>query len=335
MMKPAYTKLIRQIFVGAALGCLVSSFAWARAEEERGVSSDYMVEYSLSGLKDSAQQMLDRNNWLSEHIRELQNQNLILQQQLAILEEKKNKLVFFAKNEKDVGLPFVEGDNQDGSLHFMKDLVQWQQEEKNLNDKISQKQNEIDKIKESAKQEEADVKRLEYELNLVDKDLKDPKQQQEWEELLSARRRVEKSLANAHRTLEGLETKATKPQQTLHELEIEQQKLKEKIGQMENNINVSLNEENDIKQDIFKIRNAHAQRINQLNSNVEALQVKINEFTATLSQAQAKLSTKVADLSSPQDDQTTKRNLDTIKQENLALKEEILTLKETLDKLEK
>ena len=132
-----------------------------------------------------------------------------------------------------------------------------------------------------------------------------------------------------------LNGKFVKPEEQLRNLEQEQKNLQQHLGELENELNISFNQENDLRQEILKVRGLHAPKITQLNQDVEQLRLKVKEMEDTISQIHTKISEKRIQLGAAEDaDTDLKKSLELITQENSVLKNEMISLKENLIKIE-
>ncbi len=172
-------------------------------------------------------------------------------------------------------------------------------------------------------------------MGLLDTELKGVGKKDEWHDLIHTKEQSLKRLKNAERNLAQLSGKFVKPEEQLRNLEHEQKNLQQHLGELENELNISFNQENDLRQEILKVRGLHAPRITQLNQDVEQLKLKVKEMEDTVSQIHTKISEKKIQLGAAEHSDTDlKKSLELITQENAALKNEMVSLKENLIKIE-
>ncbi len=325
----------KNILVSALIivGVLSPMISWAQ-HSSRSTDTNYVVEYSLMGLKNSAQQMADRNAWLVSQINQLKEQLPALQQRLSVFEGEKEKLQLLSQdNLSSQTLKKYVTASKGNAL--IKDQAGMNQEQQILEQKINEKESESQTLKESKATLEDDIHKLEYELNLLNVEVKASPKKDDWQDLVRQREQGLKSLRNAQRTLSQLEGQDNKPLVQIKSLEAEQKSLQNRLGQLENDINISFNQDNDVQQQILNVRGQHAQRMTQLNQEVDQLKQKLQEMENTLSQARTKIKEKNISLNTQENaDKDLQQSLNLINQENMALKGEISSLKESLSKIE-
>ena len=326
-------KLLNPIVVLMGL-FLFSEFSLAD-QRSKAADTNYVVEYSFLGLKDSAQHMYDRNSWLTSQIAQMNEQIPALQQRLAIFDGQKEKLQLLSEDNfssKTLKKYAVQSAN---SFSIIKNQAGLSEEQKILEEKIRQKEMENQNLKENKTRLQDEINKLQYEVSLLNVEMKDTRDKDEWHQFIRDKEQSLKRLRNAQRTLAQLEGKYGKPQGQIKILEQEQKNLQERLGQLENELNISFNQDNDIRQSILNVRGLHAQKMTQLNQEVEKLKLRLKEMEDTLSQAHTKINEKNIQFSAggySEDD--LKKNLETITQENLALKKEMSSLKENLNKID-
>lgn len=313
---------------------LSATFLWA-APPSRAANTDYIVEYSLQGLKGSAQQMADRNAWLVSQITQMKDQMPALQQRLALLEGQKEKYQLLAGEDlTSRTLRKYMGEGKD-KFPMLKGRSEFLEEQRMLEEKINQKEIESQNFKENKVKLQGEVNQLQYELGLLDTELKDGVKKDEWQDLIRTKEQGLKRLKNAGRSLVQLNGKFFKPEEQLKNLERQQKNLQRHLGELENELNISFNQENDLRQEILKVRGLRAPRITQLNQDVEQLKLKVKEMEDTISRANTKISEKRIQLGTAEyADTDLKKSLELITQENAALKKEMISLKDNLIKIE-
>jgi len=313
---------------------LSAEFLWA-SPPSRAMNTDTIVEYSLQGLKGSAQQMADRNAWLVSQITQMKDQIPALQQRLTLLEGQKEKYQLLAGEDlTSRTLKKYMGEGKD-KFPMLKGRSEFQEEQRMLEEKINQKEIESQNFKENKIKLQEEVNQFQYELGLLDTELKDVGKKDEWHDLIRTKEQSLKRLKNAERSLVQLNGKFVKPEEQLRNLEQEQKNLQQHLGELENELNISFNQENDIRQEILKVRGLHAPRITQLNQDVEQLKLKVKEIEDTISQIHTKISEKKIQLGAAEyADTDLKKSLELITHENAALKTEMISLKENLIKIE-
>ncbi len=313
---------------------LYAEFLWA-GPPSRAMNTNTIVEYSLQGLKGSAQQMADRNAWLVSQITQMKDQIPALQQRLTILEGQKEKYQLLAGDDlTSRTLRKYMGEGKD-KFPMLKGRSEFLEEQRMLEEKINQKEIESQNFKESKIKLQEEVNQLQYEFGLLDTELKEVGKKDEWHDLIRTKEQSLKRLKNAERSLVQLNGKFVKPEEQLRNLEQEQKNLQQHLGKLENELNISFNQDNDLRQEILKVRGLHAPRITQLNQEVEQLKLKVKEMEDTISQAHAKISEKRIQLGAAEyADTDLKKSLELITQENSALKNEMVSLKEDLIKIE-
>ncbi len=127
---------------------LYAEFLWA-SPPSRAISTNTIVEYSLQGLKGSAQQMADRNAWLVSQITQMKDQIPALQQRLTILEGQKEKYHLLAGDDlTSRTLKKYMGEGKD-KFPMLKGRREFQEEQKFLEEKINQKEIESQNFKEN------------------------------------------------------------------------------------------------------------------------------------------------------------------------------------------
>lgn len=325
-------KILKLILMSGMV--LSAECSWANPPS-RTANTDYVVEYSLQGLKGSAQQMADRNAWLVSQMAQMKDQIPALQQRLAILEGQKEKYQLLTGDDlTSKTLRKYTGESKN-KLPMLKGQAEFLEEQKMLEEKINQKEIENQNLKENKIRFQEEVNQLQYELGLLDAELKEVVKKDEWRDLVRTKEQSLKRLKNAERSLAQLNGKFLKPEEQMKNLEREQKNLQQHLGELENELNISFNQENDLRQEILKVRGLHAPQITQLNQDVDQLKVRVKEMEDTISQARAKISEKKIQLSAAEyADTDLKRSLDLITQENSALKNEMISLKENLNKVE-
>jgi len=313
---------------------LSAEFLWA-SPPSRAMNTDTIVEYSLQGLKGSAQQMADRNAWLVSQITQMKDQIPALQKRLTLLEGQKEKYQLLAGEDlTSRTLKKYMGEGKD-KFPMLKGRSEFQEEQRMLEEKINQKEIESQNFKENKIKLQEEVNQFQYELGLLDTELKDVGKKDEWHDLIRTKEQSLKRLKNAERSLVQLNGKFVKPEEQLRNLEQEQKNLQQHLGELENELNISFNQENDIRQEILKVRGLHAPRITQLNQDVEQLKLKVKEIEDTISQIHTKISEKKIQLGAAEyADTDLKKSLELITHENAALKTEMISLKENLIKIE-
>lgn len=297
--------------------------------------TDSVVEYSLQGLRDSAQQMVNRNQWLKSQIIQMKDQLPALKQRLEILEGQKEKLELLSQDNYSSRVLKKYTSNHNLESSVMKTQYGFEQEIKDLERKIQLEEEKNQRFKEEKSSLDADIKQKEHELSLLKEEMKDQSLKTEWQTLVYQKEQRLKSLANARKTLNKLEMEHSKPQEQMRMLENEQKNLQNRIGQLENAMNISLNQENDIRQQILNIRAENIQKMAKLNQDMDQLKLKLKQIQDTLSKAQEKIQNKQIQLTSEgYSDKDLKQSIDLMTKENISLKEEMGMLSNKLNNVE-
>ncbi len=323
-------KVLTLTLVGGMLLCI--KFAWANSSS-RAANTDYIVEYSLQGLKDSAQQMANRNAWLVSQMAQIDEQIPALRQRMTILEGQKEKYLLLEGD--DLTSRTLKKYAGEDKLSALKGQATLLEEQRMLEEKIQRQEINNQRYKENKMQIEKEISQLQYELSLLKTEVKDSFEKDHWNELVRAKEQSLKRLKNAERSLVQLNGRFSRPDERVRNLEFEQKRLQQRLGELENQLNISFNQDNELRQKILNVRSQYVPQINQLNQDLEQLKSKIKEMEDTITQVRNKISEKKLQLSAPgSTDKDLKRNLELITQENAVLKNEMISLKENLINIE-
>jgi chromosome segregation ATPase len=298
------------------------------------VETNDIVEYSLMGLKQSALNLSERNSQLIENIDSMQQEQLRLQQQLTILQSKKERLELLSEDHSSVALKSMHLNSDERSpLALEKELVELRQEESALNRNLKKNEEEYNEVRMHSDQLQKELKDLQGQVGLLDSQFKKSNLNSEWEKAIRAKKESEQSLSHAKQALNDLEKQNAKPLNTLKELQEKRNGLMKRIQTASSELSLSLKEENEIKSGIIQFRKNQDERIQTIDNEIADLKKKEGILSTTLAEAKDKIEEKNLKFSEAVlPEEQLKKNLDTITKENVALKEKMISLEERLEK---
>ncbi len=296
------------------------------ADEEERITTQKVFEYSLTGLKESAQSLAQRNEYLRNAIESMMQDDQKLEGDLNGVQVKKAEKLSRPVKRSDSFQKKQSGQNVvDQSLTLMqeqrealnKSQIAKQEREEDLKAQIAQLRSEIDQIKSNVN----DLSSEKFVAIISKKD--------------SLRQAIQETSQKNNETqkhLEQLQRTYSKPLKELAELKDRQSMLNDQVAVLDNDLKVILAQQADLKQEMESISGANKEKLSILTDAINELSLKKKEYESVLIQAKQKISEKNIDLlRMASEAEEMKRNKEVVIGENVALKQEFLQLEQQLD----
>ncbi len=315
--------------------CSGSSLAWA--QQKRDIPVNQILESSLTSLKDSAQKVQERNQWLSLETQRLQNEIKEYKKDLEKLEEGRSKLTAGVA-QQDQLLNHVSKEAtlvEKGVKRLNKDINQLTAEEKDIEAKIEANRQGYQEIKNQIESRQKEISQLKERGVTLSNMLSGKDSNIEKEKLLKSIEASKKNVGFAQKKLKQLAGERDRPLTMISDLEKKQKLLKEQLSGLEQEYGFILEEEKNVINNIENVKKEKETQLPQLTEEVNQLKVKSNELEDVLSKAKAKLKESELNLANGElEESQLRQNLTVIKKETIGLKDELLSLGKTLEQIE-
>ncbi|HBR14600.1 MAG TPA: hypothetical protein DD723_03520 [Candidatus Omnitrophica bacterium] len=299
------------------------------AQESGSMSAGDVFEFSLRNLKDSAKQvvqkneeLLTRNRLLRQKIDETRHQVNSFDQQRAGLIDDSAKSDYQLKDKaKEAALV------QKGMARLKENMVQLQEEQDELRLKMAAKKKMEKEYQSQIGDVQREINQLKNKLGSADES--SPKQAfvQEKEELLKSIKENESNFGVLESKMRRIQKNHNLSVKTVDELKVKQNLARQEIMDLQNEYKILLEQENLYFQEVQQLEQRNNNQSVQMDESMKELKSRCAELEKTLSKAGPKAKQYKLDRVIDEGEEGQLRdNLSVMKKENINLNEEIASL---------
>lgn len=314
------------------LAFILSFVPPTQAQNEWTVPINQQLDVSLLSLRQKEQDVLERNRWLEEEMKNLELTIKQMQSELQALEESRALLSdnMEGYDEHIQSLSVMEKQ----ALRANMSVDQLESERRRLSAMVQQKESvlskvqdalqaysqQIDLIHQSASKKTVELSPLQSEINKYQ----------------SMVERSKTSLRKLEQQFQDMTRRHWKPMQKIDELSKVRDDLKLELGLLEDELDILHQEEEMLAHQIQGLQSPHHEELTKLRSTVKDLASQSAVLEETLRQANRKLEKKHVDFKNVNtSSDLLAENLTVIRRENETLQDKIINLRSTLEKLGK
>ena len=292
--------------------CCNNHFAFAQSGGSYSTNKELAV--GLKALRESADEMVKRNNWLSSESEALQKEMKYLGAEHIMLEGKKGDS--FAKKE------VVDINKRSDYIKFGETLEVLDKErserkyqENELNNLVAKAKNEISRLKSKISNISGSGEIIKLHEQMI-----------EFERLI---KQSENNLFIAQKELEQLKNKKLKPVRRVDGLKDKNNSFKQRMVILKDELEIARVEKESLQSDLDNVEQYKKDRLSQLDEKISKLEDRERELESIVSKAEKKLGGSRLDFveNTQQEDQL-EEDLKLLLRENSALKKRITTLEE-------